>query len=135
MTSAWAHLPNAVHIDRVIESFIRDQAPWHDAAACLASDDFSIESIKEYFEQQWPEAENQLKLLGRDELFETVYATVEVPRKGELRETLVTLIAYDDCGYMIDSEVDELLILATLGNLEANLLLPACTVFSKERNK
>jgi len=46
----------------------------------------------------------------------------------------MVLIAYDDCAYMIESEVDEIKILAILGDQKAILLLPACIIFNETRN-
>ena len=45
------------------------------------------------------------------------------------RGVSMCITAYDDCGYMLDSDVDELKVLAALGDQKAILLLPACIVF------
>ena len=46
-------------------------------------------------------------------------------------DTLLALIAYDDCAYMLDSDPGELAILAKFGDRRAVLLLGACKVFSQ----
>ncbi len=47
---------------------------------------------------------------------------------------VTALIAYDDCGYMLDSDPGELAMLAKLGDHRAILLLPACIALSKEKD-
>jgi hypothetical protein len=50
---------------------------------------------------------------------------------GVIKRSVVALFAYDDCGYMIETEVDEIKMLAKLGDKRAILLLPACIVFNE----
>ena len=50
--------------------------------------------------------------------------------RDAVRDAIAALIAYDDCAYMLESEVGELKILAALGDPRAILLLPACIAFS-----
>ena len=45
------------------------------------------------------------------------------------RSAILCLIAYDDCAYMIESEIGELKILVAFGDEKAVLLLPACIAF------
>jgi len=63
----------------------------------------------------------------RDEVWEAVW--------GAVGDAILALIAYDDCAYMIESEVDEIKILAKLGDQKAILLLPACIVFNEIRQR
>ncbi len=49
-------------------------------------------------------------------------------------DAIAALIAWDDCAYMLDSNPGELAIIAALGDPRAILLLPACTIFSKEKD-
>lgn len=41
-------------------------------------------------------------------------------------EGLICLIAFDDCAYMLQSDPGELKLLAALGDVKSNMLLPAC---------
>ena len=46
---------------------------------------------------------------------------------------IIALIAYDDCAYMLESDLGELRMLAKLGDLRAILLLSAREVFNMEK--
>ena len=52
--------------------------------------------------------------------------------RDAVRYAISALIAYDDCAYMLESEVGELRILAALGDQKAILLVPACLVFTRQ---
>lgn len=45
---------------------------------------------------------------------------------------IMALIADDNCAYMLDSDPEELAIIAKLGDPRAILLLPACIRFKRE---
>ena len=48
--------------------------------------------------------------------------------RDSMNDTLLALIAYDDCAYMLDSDPGELAILAAFGDPRAVLILPACEI-------
>jgi len=48
-------------------------------------------------------------------------------------DAIIALITYDDCAYMVESDIDEIKILAKLGDQRALLLLPACIVFNETK--
>ena len=52
-----------------------------------------------------------------------------------ISDPLSALIAWDDCGYMIESEIGELEIIAKFGDPRAILLLPACKVYNFMKGK
>ena len=136
--TVWAHLPNAKHIDWVLASLkanpkkwaasmIRTTAAWNafDAArgvargvardavytaACDAAYDAACDAV-------WYEAWDA----AIDAAWNAAWGTI------------VALIAYDDCAYMIESEVGELKIIAAFGDPRAILLLPACIVFNETK--
>ena len=108
----WAHLPNAVHIDRVITSIKLYPDQWTD---------------------QWSEmklAREAALTAARDAGRKDVWHEVQEVAWLAALDALLCLIAYDDCAYMLDSEVEELKILAALGDHKAILLLPACIAFN-----
>jgi uncharacterized membrane protein len=47
-------------------------------------------------------------------------------------DAISCFIAYDDCAYILDSAIDEIKLLAILGDTKAMCLLQACIVFSEE---
>ena len=91
--TAWAHLPNAEHIDRILASLKANP-------------------------QQWVDAWNKIYPAGTTTAWDAVWGAISA------------LIAYDDCAYMLESDVDELRILAALGDQKAILLVPACLAFT-----
>ena len=115
MTTKWAHLPNAVHIDRVIASFNSHPSHWNPSAAGLPGVRLAART----------EAVDMLKKQGREAGWNAEWALV----RSSVRDALLVLGAYDDCAYMLDSDPGELAILAKFGDPRAVLLLPACKVF------
>ena len=109
-TTPWAHLPNAVHIDRVIANVsphcraVGWDAAWWAARVLL---------IKQGRYPVWLESRAVAWNAAQDAVWDAVLA----------------LIAYDDCAYMLDSDPGELAILAKFGDPRAILLLPACKAF------
>ena len=48
--------------------------------------------------------------------------------EGTNLDCVVALIAYPDCGYLLDSDPGEVALLAAFGNSKAQLLLNACRI-------
>ena len=115
--TAWAHLPNAVHIDRVIA--IANVSPhcrvvgWETPAWDAPRD------------AAWCKAWSTVQDAGRT----AEYNAAWLVGWESVRDAIIALIAYDDCAYMLDSDPGELAILAKFGDPRAILLLPACKAF------
>ena len=128
MTTEWAHLPNAVHIDRVIASALANSAQW--VSAWDGSLDASWMAARLVARQV---ARYKLRDQGRDpawvEGWDPAGMELQYITWFAAGDVLLALIAYDDCAYMLDSEPNELAILAKLGDNRASLLLPACKAF------
>jgi hypothetical protein len=123
MTTAWAHLPNAIHIDRVV-------------ALAKAYPDVDFEQPDRYdaaFIITWREAYESTMNSGRFEICSTARYLLKMNYWSS--DALTCLCAYDDCGYMMGSEVGELKILAAFGNGRAILLLPAVIAFESIKGK
>lgn len=117
LASAWDHLPNAKHIDRVIASLKEHDVAWG-AAMYAARDAWSV---------AWDAARNAAQDAARDVAWDSARNAAQDAAGG----AILALIAWDDCGYMIESGVGELRILAAFGDQRALLLLPACIVYHK----
>ncbi len=124
MTTTWAHLPNAVHMDRIWNSFKSDPELWHQiySLSHLKVESYDINSA-------WDKMFN----FG----FNDVRGPLEhkAPRPGfySVELALLALYADDECAYMLDSDPGEVEILAAFGNPIAILMLMACKVFAKEK--
>ena len=98
--SAWSHLPNARHIDRVLASLKANPEAWDATRSATRS-------------AAWTAARSAAWTAARD--------------------AVAALIAWDDCAHLLDSEPEEVRLLAALGVNAAILLYPASLVFSKEK--
>ena len=129
MTSDWAHLPNAVHIDRVIASVKANPAHWDRAWATTPWD--AVRGAA------WAVARESVQAVARAPLQVTQdrdaamvwVSAAEAAAREPAWDALLALIAYDDCAYMLESDPGELAILAKFGNTRAILLLGACKAF------
>ena len=113
MTTAWAHLPNAKHIDAVLASLNANPQQWADA-----------------WNKIYPAGTTTAWCAAWCAARDAVWAAARGAVWGAMWAAILALIAYDDCAYMLESEVDELRILAALGDQKAILLVPACLAFN-----
>lgn len=129
MKTAWSHLPNAIHIDRVLASVRSDPMAWSKVrqldfnnvdSYCYTA----VERLNLHVEWRivWDHNSNYLAGLGLD-------WNVMANARWASWMALALFIKGDDCAYMLESEPGELAILATFGDQRAILLLPACRVF------
>jgi hypothetical protein len=134
MPNLWDHLPNAKHIDAILASVKAHPKEWGaewnaewDAAwdrARGAAWDAAREAAREAArDAAWGEA--------RDATWDAAYYAARVAAW----DAIIALIAYDDCAYMLDSDLGELEILAKFGDERAILLLPACKAFAAIKEK
>ena len=119
-TTAWDHLPNAVHIDRVIASITADPDHW--VAAWQAVRDAGRDTAR-------IEAQNMGIGAEYDAAWWAVWRATRDGVWEAARDALLALCAFDDCAYMLDSEPSDISMLAMLGDHMAILLLPACNAF------
>lgn len=98
MTTAWANLPNAAHIDRVLADLKARPEAW-DAA--------------------------------RDAAWGAAWDAARDAAWGTARGTIIALIAWDDCAYLLNFTPDQLKAHIKLTNdPAATLLLPAVTALA-----
>ena len=139
MTSAWAHLPNAAHIDRVIASVLSNPVQWTETWVMVhgfgrvpeynAAWDAAHDILKEHGRYtEWTESWVMVHGFEREAWSKAWYAARDAVR-GAAWGAILALIAYDDCAHMLDSDPGELAILAAFGDPRAILLLYACKVF------
>ena len=120
MTTKWAHLPNAAHIDRVIASAIAHPDQWDRARATPA--------WSASWDAAWHDMNIQHRQAAWDAAWDASWAS-KIAAREAARDASLALVAYDDCDYMLDSDPGELAILAAFGDPRAVLLLPACKAF------
>jgi hypothetical protein len=128
MTTEWSHLPNAIHIDRILASLKTHPEQWsmaRDAARSVARSATRSVARDATWSAAWSAAWDAARSAARD----TEWNAARNAAWNVSRDAILCLIAYDDCAYMIESEVGELKILAAFGDGKAVLLLPACIAF------
>jgi len=131
--TAWAHLPNAKHIDWAIDSVKEHREKWKATrtaaygAAIVAEWSAARDTARG---SAWDAARGSAWDAAFDAAFDAVAWSVAW---NATFDVTAALIAWDDCAYMIESEVDEMKILAKLGDPRAVLLLPACIVFNQTK--
>ena len=130
--TAWAHLPNAKHIDWVLASLKAHPEKWEAAryVARNAAGDASWYAA-------WTAARNAARYVARTAALDASWTAARDAAwdaaNNAAKCALLALVAYDDCAYMVESDIDEIKILAKLGDQRALLLLPACIVFNETK--
>ena len=117
MTTDWAHLPNAPHIDRVIASVKAHPDQWVEGRGVAWNTEWDAGRSAEY---------NAAWLVAREAALEAALEAAWWAARYFAQYAILALVAYDDCAYMLDSDPGELAILAAFGDPRAVLLLPAC---------
>lgn len=131
--TAWSHLPNARYIDRVNESVKAHAAAWATVqdiayrvgpfivARQIAYDMISARGT--VLNAAWSEVLNSAYTCARGD--------DRSAAADAAHDAVLALVAWDECGYLLDEKSEHVRLLASLGLESASLLLPACVVFSK----
>jgi len=134
----WDHLPNAKHIDWVLASLKANPKKW--AAAYNAANNAAYNTASDTAYYLVKDAARTVAYdAAFDAAFDAAYDAARNAARSAARgavleaawDAILALFAYDDCAYMIESEVGELKIIAAFGNQRAILLLPACIVYNE----
>jgi hypothetical protein len=123
--NAWDHLPNAVHIDRILASVKSHPELWN-KAWYRARDQVWYRARG----QVWEQARDQVGVRARGQVWDQAWGQVRYGARG----ALLALVAYDDSAKYLKLPVDQLQMLYQLTDHPACILLqPAVLVFEKER--
>lgn len=126
--SEWSHLPNALHIDRLIaltphldsQELKYDvasvhEAEWHNTFTTL----FNATRYDAY-------------LAARRAALRTVRSSNQTEMYVRVRDAIMALVAYDDCGYMLREKPEHVQLLAALDVPGAALIFPVCGILPEE---
>jgi hypothetical protein len=114
--TAWAHLPNAVLIDRVVATMT--QRPKVGDAAWAATWDAAWDAAQKAARKAaWDSA--------RGTVLEAAWRAAHGPAHGPAWDAVVALIAWDDAGPLLDTPMPALRLYAANGSHAAILILPA----------
>ena len=120
--SEWSHLPNAGHIDWIIQDLKDNSSDW-DAAHRGAARDAAYQAA--YYAARGAAhlaARGAARGAARDAGYLAAY------------HACLALIAYDHAGALFDRPLDQVRVMAYLGQPAAILLLPACVLWAKEKH-
>ena len=120
-TTAWAHLPNAAHLDRVLASVKKNPEKW--SAAWYAAGNAAGGAA-------WDAAWGAVRGAVRGAAWDAARAAAGNAAgnaawdatRGAAWGAAIALIAWDDCAYMLELPEDVLKLLRAVGNEQAILL-------------
>ena len=122
--SAWSHLPNAAHIDRVLASVGGHPEAWSDAYTADWAAAYDAAQYAAYDAAQYA-AQYAARDAARDA---NSYRAAYYAARG----AVLALIAYDDCAKYLSIPSDQLRVWAVLSeNPAAALFIPAVIAFEK----
>ncbi len=128
--NAWDYLPNATHISLIINSHESDTVSWRHGFE-LAGDTKTGVHTSDAWTDAWRAAMDELDRLGRRDVWDLLK-----PKKSlESHGSLLALTVWDDCSYMLDSDIDELRILSRFGSHSATLMIPTVLTFKVIKEK
>ena len=107
--TAWADLPNAKHIDRILADLKKNPDGWYDARVAA-----------------WDAARNAARTAAWNAAWDAARDAARDDAWYAARNAILALIAYDDCIYLLDEKPEHVQMLGLLGNQQALLLYPAC---------
>jgi leucyl aminopeptidase (aminopeptidase T) len=114
-TTAWAHLPNAEHIDRILASSKAHPDKWAAASAAYSA------AYSTAWDAVWDVAYSAVYSAAQS-------AARETARYSAARGAILALVAGDDCAYMLELPEDTLTVLRAVGNQQALLLSVAAKI-------
>lgn len=125
--NTWSHLPNAAHIDRILESLKRNPGIWTSVSIGKTDDDWNMwEQVRDVI---WGSNRNGIWA----EVREVIWNSVIGGSSGAAADAVLSLIAYDNCAHYLNCSSDELEFIAGLSGHPATfLLVPAVRAFELE---
>jgi hypothetical protein len=141
MPTAWAHLPNAAHIDRVLASLAATPELWGtawDATWDAAWDDARGAARDAAWDAAWGAAWGAARGAAwdaawgaaRDAAGGAAWDDAWGAARGTAGGAIAALVAWDDCAVFLDMPPDAVRLVAASGHHPAVLLLPAAIVFN-----
>jgi len=142
--TAWEHLPNAKHIDRILADLKKNPNRWSAAwtaewtaewNAAMTAARNAAWSAERY--AAWDAARTAAWGSARYAAGDAARYSAWTAARGDARGAaasgaILALITYDDCAYLLDEKPEHVQMLGLLGNQAALLLYPACVAMQKE---
>jgi hypothetical protein len=134
MTTAWSHLPNAELIDRIITDAQARPKVW-----AAARDVVLYAEMSAALDAAWAAAWDAARDAARDAgmyaaataSWDAAMGVASASMLCSLRWAALALVAWDNCGHLLDTDPEHVRVLALLGHPPAVLLLPAAIILNK----
>lgn len=130
--TAWAHLPNAAHIDRILTDVKRRPEVWGAAldavwnAARAAARGAALDAVRA---AAWSAAGSAAGSAALDAVRDAALDAAWGTALGTARGAILALIAWDDAALLLIVPVPTLRLLSDCGSHSATLMLPAAIAF------
>ena len=126
--SEWSHLPNASHIDRILLDLRTNPDNWTRVWGAVLSVDLIMARCSARVA-----AYDVGRLRAWHSAKDAAYDVGSFSAWHSARVAILALIAWDESASYLEFDSDQLLVLSTLGDNKATLILPAVMAF--ELNK
>jgi hypothetical protein len=120
-TTAWAHLPNAHHIDRILADLAAHPQAWADA----------YPGYSPALDAAWAAARGAARDAARGAARDAALDAARIAALG----AIAALIAWDDCADLLDLPEGALRVMSAAGHHPATLLRPAVIALSDTSNR
>ena len=137
-TTAWAHLPNAAHVDRILASLAAHPEKWEAAQTAARAAARAVA-----WDAAWIAAQTAAQTAARAVAWDAARDAAWIAARGAARgaawiaargaawTAITALVAWDDCAYMLELPEDALKLLRAVGNEQAMLLSVAAKVLKE----
>jgi hypothetical protein len=140
MTTAWSHLPNAHHIDRISADLTVNPGDWHWAwhrvrnrADYAARDAVHSAARDAVYSAARDAALGAVYSAARDAALYAAINAVYSAAWAATESAILALIAWDEAGDYLSLPADQVRVLAALGDHQAVLILPAVIAFGSQK--
>jgi hypothetical protein len=123
--TAWADLPNAKYIDLVMDSVKKNPAPWNaawDAAKAAAKN----APWNAAWDAAKAAAKNAAWAAAKDPAWDAARDAARDAAWSSAYDAILALTSWDDYGYLLEENPEDVKMLALLGNQAAVLLYIGC---------
>lgn len=130
---AWADLPNAPHIARILTDIEDDPDRWVTAWNATQGEDWNT-SRGTAWESAWDAACESARAAARDAAWDAAWTTALgacIAARLSARSAIAALVAWDNCAHLLDTNPEQVQVLALMGHNPAIFLLPAIIALSK----
>jgi hypothetical protein len=136
MTTAWSHLPNAAHIDRILAAITDNPGnwdwDWHRVSnrAGSAAWDAALDVV---YSAARDVARSAVLVAVFDAALDAAWHQARDAALDAARSAILALIAWDETSDYLDLPVEQVRVLAALGDHKAVLILPAAIAFESQK--